>query len=78
MAAEGVGCHLLVKQVLPLRIFLNELGFTQDKPTMIYMDNEPFLNDVTGERGASNRSKHIMIRLNIIHKAYCTRHVSSR
>ena len=70
MAAEGVGCHLVVKKVLPLRIFLNELGFSQTKPTMIYMDNEPFLNAVTGDKGASNRSKHIMIKLNIIHEAY--------
>ncbi len=34
------------------------------------MDNEPFLNAVTGDKGASNRSKHIMIKLNIIHEAY--------
>ena len=27
MAAEGVGCHLLVKRLLPLRVFLGELGF---------------------------------------------------
>ena len=70
MAAEGVGCYLLVKQLLPLRIFLSELGFKQDTPSIIYMDNEPFLNTMTGEKGASNRSKHIMIKLNIITEAY--------
>ena len=63
MAAEGVYCHLLVKHVLPLRLFLDELGFRQDKSTMVYMDNEPFLNAVTGDKGASNKSKHIMIKL---------------
>ncbi len=34
------------------------------------MDNEPFLNTMTGEKGASNRSKHIMIKLDIINEAY--------
>ena len=36
MAAEGVGYYLLVKQLLPLQIFLSELGFKQDKPSLIY------------------------------------------
>ena len=70
MAAEGVGCHLLVKRLLPLRLFLSELGFPQSEPSIIYMDNEPFLKAITGDRGASNRSKHILIKLHIIREAY--------
>ena len=46
------------------------MGFDQDIPTMIYMDNEPFLNAVAGDEGASNKSKHIMIKLQIIPEAY--------
>jgi hypothetical protein len=70
MAAEGVGCHLLVKRLLPLRIFLGELGFEQTNPTVIYMDNEPYLKAITGDRGASHKSKHIMIKLHIVREAY--------
>ena len=38
MSAEGIGCHLLVRRILPLRYFFKELGFAQDHPTLIYMD----------------------------------------
>jgi hypothetical protein len=70
MAAEGVGAHLLVKRILPLRVFLTELGFPQHQPTMIFMDNEPFLKSITGDKGPSNKSKHIMIKLHITKEAY--------
>ena len=46
------------------------MNWVSSKPTMVYMDNEPFLNAVTGDRGASNKSKYIMIRLHIIREAY--------
>ena len=38
--------------------------------TLIYMDNLPFMNSVVGDKGASVKSKHIMIRLKIINEAY--------
>ena len=75
MAAEDVGCHLLVKRLLPLRIFLGELGFDQINPTVIYMDNEPYLKAITGDRGASNKSKHIVIKLHIVREAYDAGHI---
>ena len=59
MSAEGIGCHLLVRQISPLRYFFKELGFTQ-----------PFMNSAVGDKGASAKSKHIMIRLKIINEAY--------
>ena len=34
------------------------------------MDNLPFINSVIGEKGASVKSKHIMIRLSLINEAY--------
>ena len=34
------------------------------------MDNLPFMNSVVGDKGASVKSKHIMIRLKIINEAY--------
>jgi hypothetical protein len=34
------------------------------------MDNEPFLKAITGDKGASNKSKHVMIKLHVIREAY--------
>ena len=70
MSAEGIGCHLIVRRIIPIRYFVKELGFPQCHPTMIYMDNLPFINSVVGEQGASVKSKHIMIRLRFINEAY--------
>ena len=39
MSTEGIGCHLLVRRILPLQYFFKELGFTQHYPTLMYMDN---------------------------------------
>ena len=62
------------KMMLLLMIGINEhfkeLGFPQHELTRIYMDNLPFVKSVVGEKGASIKSKHIMIRLSIINKAY--------
>ena len=69
MSAEGIG-HLLVRRIIPLRYFFKELGFVQHHPTLIYMDNLPFMNTVVGDKGASVKSKHIMIRLRLINEAY--------
>ena len=33
MASEGIGAHLHVRKLLPIRYFVAELGFPQDKPT---------------------------------------------
>ena len=70
MSAEGIGCHLLVRRIIPIRYFFKELGFPQQHPTMIYMDNMPFINSIVGDKGASVKSKHIMIRLSLINEAY--------
>ena len=34
------------------------------------MDNVPFMNSVVGDKGASVKSKHIMIRLSLIREAH--------
>ena len=47
-----------------------ELAFPQGHPTRIYMNNLPFMNSVVGDKGASVKSKHIMIRLSLINEAY--------
>ena len=57
VSSEGIGCHLLVRRVLPLRYFIKELFFSQHEPKGINMDNLPFLNSVLGEKRASIKSK---------------------
>ena len=59
MSAEEIGCHLLVRRVLPLRYFFKEVGFVRDQPTLIYMDNLPFMNSVVGGRGALLQNPNI-------------------
>ena len=34
------------------------------------MDNVPFMNSVVGDKGASAKSEHIVIRLSLINKAF--------
>ena len=34
------------------------------------MDNVPFMNSVVGDKGASVKSEHIMIRLSLINEVY--------
>ena len=70
MAAEGVGGHLHAKRVLPLRYFCAELGFPQMLPSKFYMDNEPFMKTILGQRGCSERSKHILIRHRVLEEAW--------
>jgi hypothetical protein len=70
MAAEGVGGHLHIRRVLPLRYFCAELGFPQKLPSKFYMDNEPFLKTILGQRGCSERSKHILIRHKVLEEAW--------
>ena len=70
MACEGIGAHLHVRRVLPLRYFCMELGFPQTRPSTFYMDNEPFMKTIIGQRGSSERSKHQLIRLRVLEEAW--------
>ena len=68
ISAEGIGCHLLVRRIFPLRYFFKELGFAQNHPSLMYMDNLPFMNSLVGDKGAFVKSKQIMICLSLIHE----------
>ena len=70
MACEGVGGHLQIRKLLPLRYFCQELGFPQLLPSKFYMDNESFINTITGQRGCSDRSKHMLIRYKVLEEAW--------
>ena len=56
--------------ITSIRYFFEELGFVQMLPTLIYMDNVPFMNSVVGDKGASVKSKHTMIRLSLMNEAF--------
>ena len=70
MVAEGLGAHMQIRHVLALRYFAEELGFPMDMPSEFYMDNEPFMKTITGQRGCSSRSKHVLIQWIILKEAY--------
>ena len=70
MASEGVGGHLGAKRIMGLCYFLGELGHPQHDPSDIYMDNQPFLDTITKERGCSERSKPVLIRYNVVKEAW--------
>ena len=51
-------------------IFFQGARFRSKAPHSHYMDNLPFMNSIVGEKGASVKSKDIMIRLSLINEAY--------
>jgi hypothetical protein len=70
MVAEGLGAHMQIRHVLAYRYFAEELGFPMHLPSEFYMDNEPFMKTITGQRGCSSRSKHVLIQWKILKEAY--------
>jgi len=70
MVAEGLGGHMQIRHVLAYRYFAGELGYPMDLPSEFYMDNEPFMKTITGQRGCSSRSKHVLIQWKILKEAY--------
>jgi len=69
-ASEGVGGAYMIRYILAFRYFFEELGFPQIHPSVLYMDNLPFIKTITGSNGASERAKHILLRFNLIKEAY--------
>ena len=56
--SEYVACCLCARQVVWMRRLLDELGFKQDQPTMIYSDNEA-ARMLTENPVHHDRTKHI-------------------
>jgi hypothetical protein len=57
MAIEGIGGHLAVRRVIPLRYYLEELGFSITDPSNVYMDNG-FINSKVNDKGGTSGSIH--------------------
>jgi hypothetical protein len=70
MAAEGIGAHIHIKKALPIIYLLEELGLEIKNPAKFYMDNVPFMQTILGDKGPSNRSKHMLIRLQVTKEAF--------
>ena len=70
MAAEGVGSHLHIRKILPILYLFEELGLEMEHPAAFYMDNLPFMHTKTGNKGMSNKSKHILIRMQVTKEAF--------
>jgi hypothetical protein len=67
--AEFVAASAMVKEVIYIRKFLDNLGFSQTKPTVIYEDNRTCVAWSEGSVGGSDRAKHIDLREHFVHNA---------
>jgi hypothetical protein len=68
MEAEYNGLSTLVAQIKYLRDLLDRMGFPQEGPTIIFMDNQA-AEIVANEPRHSNRTKHIDIRFHYVQDA---------
>lgn len=75
-ASEGVGAHIGVRLALPKRYFFNELGYTQSEGSRIFMDNIPYMKTIIESKGPSERSKHILIRFQIVKEAFTDQEIT--
>ena len=59
-----------IRLFLALRYFAEELGHKMVCPSKFYMDNKPFMKTITGQRGCSSRSRHVLIQWRVFKEAY--------
>lgn len=55
------------KEVLCLRYLLEEIGFTQEKPTTIYQDNIAFVT-IAQDANFRTKTRHIHVRHHFVRK----------
>jgi hypothetical protein len=68
-SAEGIGSHMHNKIFLPLRFYMADLFFPQEKPSRLFMDNVPYIQSALGEKSHSKRNKHVLVRMKITDQA---------
>jgi hypothetical protein len=61
--AEVCAASQLVKQIEFLRNLMKEIGYEQNAPTTVFMDCEPGMDAITNGHGASQRTRHIGLRV---------------
>ena len=67
--AEFMAASALVQEVIYARRLLENLGFPQKGPTLIYEDNNTCIAWSEGSVGGSDRAKHIDLREHFVHDA---------
>jgi hypothetical protein len=67
--AEFMAASALVQEVIYARRLLENLGFPQPGPTLIYEDNRTCIAWSEGSVGGSDRAKHIDLREHFVHDA---------
>ena len=67
--AEFVAASAMVQEVIYIRRFLENLGFPQKLPTVVYEDNRTCVAWSEGSVGGSDRAKHIDLREHFVHDA---------
>ncbi len=76
--AEYISGSSLVQEVIYLRKLLNNLGFPQQEPTVIFADNETCIAWSEGSVGGSDRAKHLDLRVHFLHEAVQAGHLVLR
>ena len=64
--AEIKAIDALIREIIWMRGFLAELGFAQEKPTTIYVDNESSIAITTSMNNMSTKVSHMIMRINFI------------
>ena len=67
--AETMAGVEAVKQVMYLRLFLQELGCEQHGPSMVYEDNNAAISIAHGKE-QSKRSKHYQVKVHFLNEAH--------
>ena len=67
--SEFMAASALVQEVIYARRLLENLGFPQPGPTLIYEDNRTCIAWSEGSVGGSDRAKHIDLREHFVHDA---------
>ena len=64
--AEYMAMSAAVQEMMYLRQLLVDLGFPQERATVLYEDNQGTISLATGHAGMAKRTKHIDIRHHFI------------
>ena len=76
--AEYISGSSLVQEGIYLRKLLNNLGFPQQDPTVIFAHNETCIAWSEGSVGGSDRAKHLDLRVHFLHEAVQAGHLVLR
>ena len=62
-SAELTEAFLCSNDIVAFRNLMNELGMVEEKPTVLYQDNQPAIQVASGNRNLASKTKHMDIRV---------------